>query len=72
MKFFRLCGRIDFLCESLVSALSFSAIMIPAKTRLQYAKGYLELGMINEASEEIDHIMGEDRMNMPVMVLRMK
>jgi hypothetical protein len=33
--------------------------MIPTKTRLQYANGYLELGMINEASEEIESIMGE-------------
>ena len=40
--------------------------MIPTKTRLQYANGYLELGMINEASEEIESIMGEDRMSLAV------
>ena len=46
--------------------------MIPTKTRLQYANGYLELGMINEASEEIESIMGEDRMSLAVMSFRMK
>ncbi len=46
--------------------------MILTKTRLQYASGYLELGMINEASEEIEFIVGEDRMSLPVMSFRMK
>jgi Tfp pilus assembly protein PilF len=46
--------------------------MTPTKTRLQYANGYLELGMINEASEEIESILGEDRMSMAVMSFRMK
>jgi len=46
--------------------------MIPTKTRLQYANGYLELGMINEASEEIESIVGEDRMSLAVMSFRMK
>jgi hypothetical protein len=46
--------------------------MIPTRTRLRYANGYLELGMINEAAEEIDYIMGEDRMSLQVMRMRMK
>lgn len=46
--------------------------MIPTKTRLQYANGYLELGMINEASEEIESIIGEDRMSLAVISFRMK
>lgn len=46
--------------------------MIPTKTRLQYTNGYLELGMINEAAEEFDYIMGDDRMSLQVMRMRMK
>ena len=58
----------------MISSTSFNpcSAMIPTKTRLQYANGYLELGMTIEASEEIECILGEDRMSMAVMSFRMK
>jgi hypothetical protein len=33
--------------------------MIPTKTRLQYANGYLELGMLDDASDELEAIEGD-------------
>ncbi|MDA7640527.1 tetratricopeptide repeat protein [Opitutaceae bacterium] len=46
--------------------------MTPTATRLQYTNGYLELGMFNEAAEEMDYIIGDDRMSLRVMRMRMK
>jgi len=44
--------------------------MIPMSKRLQYANGFLELGMLDEASNEIELVEGEDRMSVEVMAFR--
>ena len=44
-------GRACWACPS----------MIRTQTRLQYANGYLDLGMIREAAQELDSISPEDR-----------
>lgn len=33
--------------------------MITTKTRLQYTQGYLELGMLDDASDELEAIEGD-------------
>lgn len=43
---------------------------IPAHNRLQYAKGYIELGLVNEASEELEAIDGDARMSAEVLRVR--
>ena len=45
--------------------------MISTATRLKYAAGYLDLGLLNEASDELEAIEGEDRLSLPVMEIRM-
>lgn len=35
--------------------------MILTSRRLQYARGYIELGMVNEASDELEAIDWDDR-----------
>ena len=44
--------------------------MIPTQTRIQYANGYIELGMYDDASNELETIEGEDRMSVEVMSMR--
>jgi tetratricopeptide (TPR) repeat protein len=44
--------------------------VIPTSRHLQYARGYIELGMINEASDELEAIEGDDRMTEEVLAVR--
>ncbi len=41
---------------------------IATAKRVSYAHGYLELGMVNEASAELELIVGEDRLTLPVLL----
>lgn len=40
--------------------------------RLRHADGYTELGMLNEASDELEAIAFEDRLSAPVLTARLK
>ena len=44
--------------------------MIRTKTRLQYANGYLDLGMVRDAEAELDAIADEDQSNGETLSLR--
>jgi len=44
--------------------------MIPTSRHLQYARGYIDLGMVNEASDELEAIDWDDRMKPEVLVMR--
>jgi tetratricopeptide (TPR) repeat protein len=44
--------------------------MISTVRRLEYATGFIELGLLNEASEELELIEGEDRLSGEVMTVR--
>ncbi|MBK1876837.1 TPR end-of-group domain-containing protein [Pelagicoccus mobilis] len=44
--------------------------MIPTSTRLSYANGYLDLGMISSATEELDAIQESERLNNDVLAMR--
>ncbi len=44
--------------------------MIPTKSRLSYASGYLELGMYKEAERELQGIVVTDRINFDVLVMK--
>ncbi|MDQ8187948.1 hypothetical protein [Pelagicoccus sp. SDUM812002] len=44
--------------------------MIPTATRLSYANGYIELGMLEEASVELDAIPASDRILDDVLLMR--
>lgn len=44
--------------------------MIPVATRIQYATGYLELGMLDAASDEIEAVEGEGRLSPEVLLFR--
>ena len=44
--------------------------MTPTQRRLEYTSGYLALGMLNEASDELEKIEGDARMSAEVMELR--
>ena len=44
--------------------------MIPTSRHLQFASGYIDLGMLNEASDELEAIEGEDRLSPEVMSVR--
>lgn len=46
--------------------------MIPTSTRLSYANGYLELGMIKQAREELDAIAKKDLLLPEVLAMRAK
>lgn len=46
--------------------------MISTQSRLQYASGYLDLGMLKEAAEELDAIAEPDRKSVEVMSLRVR
>jgi tetratricopeptide (TPR) repeat protein len=43
---------------------------ISTRRRLEYAKGYIELGMIKDASKELDAINGEARTTVEVLRVR--
>lgn len=45
---------------------------ISTAKRISYALGYLGLGKINEASDELESIEGEDRHSIPVMLARIE
>ena len=44
--------------------------MIPTSRHLQFASGYIGLGLLNEASEELEAIEGDDRLSAEVMAVR--
>jgi tetratricopeptide (TPR) repeat protein len=44
--------------------------MISTARRLEYASGFIGLGLLNEASEELEFIEGEDRLSAEVMAVR--
>ena len=44
--------------------------MIPTSTRLSYANGYLDLGMTEEAKEELDAIIESERLGDDVLAMR--
>ena len=44
--------------------------MISTTRRLEYASGFIELGLLNEASEELEAIEGADRLSAEVMAVR--
>ncbi len=44
--------------------------MIPIERHLEYASGYLSLGMLNEASDELEMIQGDEALSAVVMRLR--
>jgi predicted Zn-dependent protease len=44
--------------------------MIPTRRHLEFASGYLELGMVTEASDELEAITGSDRLSAEVMQVR--
>jgi len=43
---------------------------IPTRRRIEYAKGYIELGLVNEASDELEAIDGDARMSIEVLRTR--
>ena len=45
--------------------------MIPTSRHLSYAKGYIELGMVNEASDELEQIDWDDRLKAEVLAVRL-
>jgi tetratricopeptide (TPR) repeat protein len=45
-------------------------MMVRTHRHLEYARGYLELGLINEAAEEIEAISGDDRLSFDVLRFR--
>ncbi len=46
--------------------------MIPTATRLSYANGYIELGMLKEAAAELDEIEPQERLKDEVLMMRSK
>ncbi len=45
---------------------------ISTAKRVSYALGYLGLGLVEQASEELEAIEGEDRLSVPVMLTRIE
>jgi lipopolysaccharide biosynthesis regulator YciM len=45
---------------------------ISVEKRIAYAMGYLELGLINQASDELESIEGEARLTIQVMLARIE
>ena len=61
----------DYRIAALASHCSDRSIpMIPLIRRLDYVAGYLALGMLDEESDELEMIEGDDRMSAEVMGLR--
>lgn len=46
--------------------------MIPTFRRLEHFAGYLALGLLNEASDELEAIEGRDRLSAGVMSARVQ
>lgn len=46
------------------------ALSLPTRRRLSYASGYIGLGLLNEASDELEAIEGEERLSAQVMSVR--
>jgi hypothetical protein len=44
--------------------------VIPTTRHLEYAKGFIQLGMVNEASDELEQIDWSDRLSPEVLVVR--
>lgn len=44
--------------------------MIPTARRLEFAAGFIGLGLLNEASDELEAIEGTDRLSADVMSVR--
>jgi predicted Zn-dependent protease len=44
--------------------------MIPTARRLEFAAGFIDLGMLGEASDELEAIEGKDRLSPDVMSVR--
>jgi hypothetical protein len=44
--------------------------MIPTTRRFQFARGYIELGMVNEASDELEAIDWDDRLDPEALAVR--
>ena len=44
--------------------------MIPTTRRLEYARGYIELGMVDQASDELEAIGWDDWMKPEVLAMR--
>jgi hypothetical protein len=40
--------------------------------RVAYALGYIELGLVNHAADELEAVEGEDRLSLPVMLARIE
>ena len=45
--------------------------MIPIKRHLEYATGYLALGLLDDTSDELEMIQGDEALSADVMRLRM-
>ena len=43
---------------------------VPTRRRIEFAQGYIELGMVNEASDELEAIDWDDRMTPEVLAVR--
>ncbi len=43
--------------------------VIPTSRHLEYTRGYIDLGMVNEASDELEAIDWDDRMKQEVLVV---
>ncbi len=50
----------------------FPAVHKDTPRRLRYASGYIELSMFNEASDELEAIVAEDRFAPPVLAVRLE
>jgi len=46
--------------------------MIRTETRLQYANGYLDLGMVSEAAQELDSIDTSDQDHADLLTMRVR
>ena len=46
------------------------AAMVPTIRHLQYARGYIDLGMVDEANDELEAIAWDDRMKPEVLAMR--
>ena len=45
--------------------------MTPTSRHLEYARGFIDLGMVNEASDELEAIDWDDRMKPVVLVMHL-
>lgn len=47
-------------------------LSIPTARRVSYAHGYIELGLVAPAAEELDCVVAEDRRSVPVLLARVE